>query len=212
MTDNIWTLTHASLSQRPRCIRISSITWNDESIGACLVSQRTSVSLTGRKQRRKGDGGEWVEDELKGVCGMGDAQQLTPGILGVQQSAAWPISRSSERSLCLAVFVCRQVCASRLVYWCVYAGMRGCACTVYTVVEVLHVTERKGTGVGGWEGGSQAVAGVSCGPQMRPLTDSSSLWLSLLQFILSPSPRLRAPFHFDGQYVLLPLNSRLLSN
>ena len=39
------------------------------------TSERTSVSLTGRKQRRKGDGGEWVEDELEGGCRRGEERR-----------------------------------------------------------------------------------------------------------------------------------------
>lgn len=103
MTDNIWMLTHATLSQRTRCIRISSITWNDESISAwCLVPSAhlfhwQAENREEREMERSGWRISW-----RG-CRIGDAQQLTPGILGVQPSAAWPISRSSERSFCIRV-------------------------------------------------------------------------------------------------------------
>lgn len=83
--------------------------------------------------------------------------------------------------------------------YCVYAGTCECA---YTVAETCVRVYNRDT--------SRVVAGASCGPQMRPLTDSLSLWPSLPQFILSP--RLQAPFHFDGQYVPFPRNTWLLYN
>lgn len=208
MTDNIWTHTCLIVSASSVHLDIfNSFKWWRR---RCLSSsERTSVSLTGRKQRRKGDGvgGGWAGGGYR----RGDTQRLTASIMRVQQSAAWPSSWSSERSI--YVFACVRVCVvldmfvfERACASCPPMNMPAlqsvCVCTI--VGDVCVCARERDT--------SQGVAGVSFGPQMRPLTDGSSLWPSLPQFILSPSPRLQAHFHFDGQYVLLPRITRLLYN
>lgn len=68
------------------------------------ISASTSVSLTGRKQRRKKD-----EEKCGGWAGgrsrRGDTRRPAVSIMGFQQSAARPSSCSSERSSCSCVRV-----------------------------------------------------------------------------------------------------------
>lgn len=110
----------------------------------CLSSsERTSVSLTGRKQRRKRDGGVWVEDELQGGCRRGDTQRQTASIMGVQQSAAWPSSWRLERSF--NVFVCSHTFVFECVGWLftdVY--IPACVCTLGDVCVYVRGTHHKG--------------------------------------------------------------------
>lgn len=167
-------------------------------------ADRQKTEKTGR---RRGVGGGWAG----GRCRRGDTQRLTASIMGVQQSAAWLSPslqlefRESSICICLCLIGPEHICLWEsvlkwIVYWCTVFM---CVCA-HTVGEACVCVCNRDT--------SRAVAGASCRPQMRPLTDSSSLWPSVPQFILSPSPTLQAPFHFDGQYVLFPRNTRLLYN
>lgn len=92
-----------------------------------------------------------------------------------------PLSfRPYKLILFLDIFL--QVCTCRLS-----AGVYAATCVGYSVWRMSHTHMHTHTHTHTPVDTSQGMAGASCGPQMRPLTDSSSLWPSSPQFIASPS-------------------------
>lgn len=133
----------------------------------------------------------------------GDTQRLTASIMRIQQSTVRPSSWSSERSVCMfssCVFldICLWVC-ELIVYWCLCQHLRMREYTVGDVCEHERQTHHKGWQV--W------AVDHKWGHWLTPLLCGQAC-----PNLSSPSFRLQAPFHFDGQYVLLPRNTRLLYN